>query len=579
MSRHQTRLLLCSLASVALIAGALFALDWFQIDFGPARISIDLQSLRMCTPDQGCKTTTLSAMTGIYPIVATVAFWAALPLMLLVLVQAGSKLVSGSANIRITQLGYLIGTVEFLAAIAAGYVFAPETDGTFEMMGGSLGHTVAPPLLMAGSLLAMLAARYALLDGADDAAEYKPIVVQKDGDERLPAPTVKAGSPGGHVPGPRDRIPTPGAFERIPLPGRSADGRVLTPPGPRDRVPTPGSFERIPLPGREGRVTTPPARERLPDSLDGSERPKSASQQPVGGRTRAPSDQPLVARTTSPGGRARNVSEQPLVARTTSTGARTRSPSEQPLVARASSQSGERTKSPSQPGERTKSPSQPGDRTKSPSQGGWDDRGTDPAMLQDLEMRARTSSSGPIDMAARLGAAPIAIAIKPPLPEAIPVPADQIPVAPESGLVIRKRTASAAPLSPQQIPAAARSMPPDPMLPSHGDLFADVVTPPQITISSPSADAMLSPSIRSQPTQPLPELQKAMSSQSTAPQAPRTKSPLSSLPMPGASLQSSQPTPPQAPEMASMPAQQAMSAEPSPEWPDSTSGAAISAAR
>jgi hypothetical protein len=70
-------------------------------------------------------------------------------------------------------------------------------------------------------------------------------------------------------------------------------------------------------------------------------------------------------------------------------------------------------------------------------------------------MRPRTSSSGPIDLAARLHAAPIAIAIKPPRPEPIPVPDDQIPVAPESGLVIRKRTPSAAPLAARQLPLSS----------------------------------------------------------------------------------------------------------------------------
>jgi hypothetical protein len=73
--------------------------------------------------------------------------------------------------------------------------------------------------------------------------------------------------------------------------------------------------------------------------------------------------------------------------------------------------------------------------------------------------RSRTSSSGPIDLAARLsaaapaglleplaaGGASIEVAIRAPLPSPEPVPPDQIPVAPESGLTIRKRTPSTAP--------------------------------------------------------------------------------------------------------------------------------------
>jgi hypothetical protein len=77
-------------------------------------------------------------------------------------------------------------------------------------------------------------------------------------------------------------------------------------------------------------------------------------------------------------------------------------------------------------------------RTKPPS---------DPAIV--IPSRARTSSSGPIDVALRLGGplgAPLDIAIRPPLPEPEPVPADQIPVPPGSGLAIRTRTPTGAPM-------------------------------------------------------------------------------------------------------------------------------------
>lgn len=64
---------------------------------------------------------------------------------------------------------------------------------------------------------------------------------------------------------------------------------------------------------------------------------------------------------------------------------------------------------------------------------------------------AHTSSSGPIDLASRLGARS-EVAIRPPLPEPEPVPPDQIAVAPESGLTIRKRTSSTAPPSELNVP-------------------------------------------------------------------------------------------------------------------------------
>jgi hypothetical protein len=74
---------------------------------------------------------------------------------------------------------------------------------------------------------------------------------------------------------------------------------------------------------------------------------------------------------------------------------------------------------------------------------------SDPAIESPL--RPRTSSSGPVDVALRLGG-PLDVAIRPPLPEAEPVPPDQIPVAPGSGLTIRKRTPSAGPLSADVLP-------------------------------------------------------------------------------------------------------------------------------
>ncbi|HEY5924038.1 MAG TPA: hypothetical protein VIV11_20300, partial [Kofleriaceae bacterium] len=319
MSRHQVRLLLCTAASVALLVSALFVVEWFRIDFGPARISINLQSVS-CVPDEACRAVGLSRMTGFYPMIATAAFWSTLPLVLLVLAQCGMKMFTGTASATIGKVGYGLGSIVFLCGFGAGYLFGPEADGMFEMMGGGVTRTFAPALLLAGSLLAILSVRYALTEGFDDTGgEYKPVVVPKEvADGRLPVtplnvrpvsttgriptppqrerivtpsgsgpiarpgPRERVPTPGSfeHIPlpgregnaavtgpGPRERVPTPGAFERIPLPGREGNA-AATGPGPRERVPTPGAFERIPLPGRgDSRASTPPTRERLPDSI------------------------------------------------------------------------------------------------------------------------------------------------------------------------------------------------------------------------------------------------------------------------------------------------------------------------
>jgi hypothetical protein len=268
-------------------------------------------------------------------------------------------------------------------------------------------------------MLGMLALRYATQEASDDASEYKPIVLAKsESGERLPvtplnvkpvAPNVRMTAPTG-----RERIVSPDSFERI----------TGTNPG-SDRTKSPS---QPPLVARTASGTR--ARTASEQTLP---RARTASEQTMtGDRTEVD-----PTRTGAPGARAKTASEPPVLARTSSS---------QPLAARtATLPMAPRPRSPSQaqaPVARTKAPTQPGA------------AGSDPGIPVDLAARARTSSSGPIDLAARLSGAPIAVAIKPPLPEPVPVPPDQIPVAPESGLVIRKRTPSAAPLSAHQLSAA-----------------------------------------------------------------------------------------------------------------------------
>src|SRR5688572_9785642 len=164
MSRHQVRLLLCSAASVALIAGALFVLEWFRIDLGATRISIELRTAHVCVDDQGCRTISLNAMHGFYPPIGAAAFWCGLALALLVLGQCGAKMITGSATVVASKLGYVLASIVFLCGFGAGYLFAPETDEMFQMMGVSSTGTPAPAMLLAGSLLAVLALRYAISD-------------------------------------------------------------------------------------------------------------------------------------------------------------------------------------------------------------------------------------------------------------------------------------------------------------------------------------------------------------------------------------------------------------------------------
>jgi hypothetical protein len=120
MSRHQVRLLLSSAASLALMAGALFVLEWFRIDFGTTNISDELRTARICALDEGCKTVGLAAMSGNYPIVGAAAFWCGVPLALLVIGQCGAKMITGTATPLASKLGYLLAAVTFLCAFGAG---------------------------------------------------------------------------------------------------------------------------------------------------------------------------------------------------------------------------------------------------------------------------------------------------------------------------------------------------------------------------------------------------------------------------------------------------------------------------
>ena len=345
MSRHQIRLLLCSAASVALIVGALFVLEWFRIDLGSALIAIDLRDARMCSPGGPCTTVELSGMTGFYPVIASATFWSALPLALIVLGQCAARLLTGSASASATKVGYVLGSVTLASAFIAGYLFAPEADTMFDVMGVMVARTFAAPMLLTGTLLGILALRYTMMDDLGEEGEYRPILLDRD-----------------------DSAATDAARRRAP-----------------SAPPTDAARKRAP--------SAPPT-----DAAGELARTLS----PLGARTKVPSSPPIVARTTSP--------QQPLLAR---------------------------TRSPSGAGRtRAAHGSEPPIDTGTPT---------------DVPSRARTSSSGPIDLAARLSGAPLSVAIKPPPPEPVSVPPDQIPVAPESGLTIRKRPPSTGPVAADQI--------------------------------------------------------------------------------------------------------------------------------
>jgi hypothetical protein len=465
MSKQQWKLLLCALVAVATLLTALFVSAWFRVDLMGNDLEIDLRSAAMCGPNGVCVSIPLSKFRGFYPIASNTAFFTGIPVLVILIIQTASRLVTGTASTTVTKLGQALAGIALIAGFSAGYLFAPESEGIKEIAMITVTRTWAPVLFVLGNILAMFAMYISSSVFDDDLGEYKPIKLDKAEKGRLPVtplsvnkiPTPQGSQPLERVP---DSVPLDGGRTRSRTPtGQSRIvenvGRRVTPSGQIPRIEEPG--RRMTPSGQSARVDdvsrrlTPSG--QIPRVDDVSRRLTPSGQIPRiddAGRTKPPTQPPAVARTSSPSMRARSATQQPLGG-VVEVDARPKSPSQQPLVARTTSPSGiadPRSKSPSQQPlvARTTSPSGIADpRSKSPSQ---QPLGIDPVQ------RARTSSSGPIDLAARLsasapqgvleplGAASLEVSIRPPLPQPEPVPPDQIPVDPAAGLTIRKRTPS-----------------------------------------------------------------------------------------------------------------------------------------
>lgn len=439
MGRQQLRLLVCSATAIALLAGALFVVPWFRIDLMGSEIEIDLHSVSVCSAQSVCASVPLSKLHGLYPATATVSFYAGLLLLLVVIVQSASKIVTGAVHDKITRIGYIVAVATIVCGFSAGYLFGPDGAGIAQAIAQlSVERTWAPFAFFIGTLASFAALYYAASDLTEDVATYKPIQIEK----RITPLTTNA------VTRPSGSIPLEGSTRRnedfrskTPTGGSRIDDLRSPPLSPPTRSLTPGgSFART---NPQGRSLTPGGSFARTDTTPTTGFGRESST--FGGETRTrPPTQPPFARTEDTRN-PRPPTQPPFVridetrTKTPSDPARTKTSSQQPFVARTTSPSGIAELS------RTKTSSQPPfvARTTSPS-------GIDPVV------RARTSSSGPIDLAARLsasvpnpldGAPNLAVSIRPPLPTPEPVPPDQIPVDPAAGLTIRKRTASAAPHS------------------------------------------------------------------------------------------------------------------------------------
>src|ERR1043165_2154700 len=185
MGRDQTRMLICAVASLALIIAGAVMLDWYRLTLDGSgaidRLAVDLHTIRACT-GRICGNRPLALLPGMSPTLATVALWASLCFSALVTFQAGARLLTGSAPDAVTRLGYMLALMAISLAVATAYLFGPEPHGVSVAIGTRLDfplrRTWAPLTLIAGLSLGFGAIYPAIArESSDLAAAYKPVTV------------------------------------------------------------------------------------------------------------------------------------------------------------------------------------------------------------------------------------------------------------------------------------------------------------------------------------------------------------------------------------------------------------------
>src|SRR6516164_9713724 len=94
-------LLVCALASIALIAASLFYVDWFVMRLDSAglpvtgSLGIDLRSLHVCTLEHVCTSAPLQTSHGAFATSALVTFWSSIGFAALVALQAVRRMLTG----------------------------------------------------------------------------------------------------------------------------------------------------------------------------------------------------------------------------------------------------------------------------------------------------------------------------------------------------------------------------------------------------------------------------------------------------------------------------------------------------
>lgn len=179
MDRDRSRVLALFVAYLALVAVALFVLDWFVAAMPFGTMSIGLRNAHIC-PDSGqCDAFSLSELRGMgfYAPLGGLTFFGTLLYTVLVGYQVTKRVSSGFASESLSKLGYAGGMILFGTAFAAAFLFGPEASSLErETMQLEVSRTPAPFLLLIALLLGIIVLYYAVTQrNAEGAGEYKPL--------------------------------------------------------------------------------------------------------------------------------------------------------------------------------------------------------------------------------------------------------------------------------------------------------------------------------------------------------------------------------------------------------------------
>jgi len=190
MGADRLRVLVLALVSLGLIVGSALFLDWFVVDLGGlgslmgiSELTIDLRAAHACRSDGVCGSAPIS-MAGLYGTMSTVTLWTSLAFALLIVVQAGARLITDQVNESLSKGGYLLGIAVIMAAGSTAYFFQPEvlgpSVGAFGELGSaSIDRTWGPALMLLGAVAGIVTLYYSIArDDLASVTPYQPVLAE-----------------------------------------------------------------------------------------------------------------------------------------------------------------------------------------------------------------------------------------------------------------------------------------------------------------------------------------------------------------------------------------------------------------